>query len=103
MKSKAPRNPVARDEKTSFRAISIVTKWGAVCPAAAQIEGKRFLCNEVPPLPLTACNQKICKCVYQHHADRREESRRDSDVGIGTRAFVGVDRRTKRGRRVTDR
>lgn len=91
-------------KKSPFRAVSIASKFGSACAAVATVEGVRYLCNDAPTLPLKACDrQKTCRCVYTHHEDRREDSRRDSDIGIADQTYLGVDRRSRPGRRATDR
>ena len=73
------------------------------CAASAAIEGRRFLSDEAPSLPLVDCTMpRSCKCVYEHFNDRRTEKRRDSDFGLPAR-YHGVDRRVQKKRRVTDR
>lgn len=49
------------------------------CVAVMEIEGKRFLSADAPPLPLPECDQN-CNCRYEHYDDRRQGDRRDSDV-----------------------
>ena len=77
----------------------------ASCPAALLLLGRRFLSRGAPPmLPLAECDRPDrCPCRYQHHADRRDDSRRDTDVsGSGIRRVPEKNRRTGRGRRLDD-
>ena len=77
----------------------------ASCPAALQLEGKRFLSRDRPPLlPLKECTQPgSCPCRYAHHDDRRDDARRDTDIGSsGIRRIPEKNRRIGRGRRETD-
>lgn len=72
------------------------------CAAVTKIQGKRFLSDDAPRLPLEDCDcLPHCRCVYRHYADRRTEVRRDSDLGLPQRD-VPDDQRAGRGRRVTD-
>ncbi len=43
------------------------------CGACLRLEGLRFLSGEAPRLPLPGCDVR-CRCIYQHHRDRREPS-----------------------------
>jgi hypothetical protein len=72
------------------------------CHAAAAIEGQRFLSDEAPLLPLEDCDRRAsCRCRYRHFADRRTEPRRESDLGLPLRPHP-QDKRSGRGRRITD-
>ncbi len=90
--------------KTPFHAVSIVAKsGGSRCGAAQAIDGVRYFCQETPQLPLAGCeNPAACRCVYQHHEDRREDCRRDADAGIAGQIYLAAERRNTRGRRKTD-
>ncbi|MBL4866662.1 MAG: hypothetical protein JKY67_09845 [Pseudomonadales bacterium] len=48
------------------------------CATVKQLEGKRFLLSETPPLPLEDCDVTTCECSYVQYEDRRsaDESRR---------------------------
>ena len=86
-----------------FRAVSVKSK-GVRCAAVAPIEGVRFLCSNAPQLPVKGCERaKSCKCVFVHHDERRQEPRRDADAGIAGFGYLGAERRTRRGRRSSDR
>lgn len=72
------------------------------CEAVAALGGQRFLSDEAPRLPLPGCSRpEDCRCVYRHFTDRRTDARRDSDVGLPQRQ-VAVEKRSGRGRRITD-
>ncbi len=72
------------------------------CPAARALAKRRILSSEAPRLPLQACtNPNHCTCTYKHFTDRRTEARREWDIGLPERFRVD-ERRTGRGRRVTD-
>jgi hypothetical protein len=66
------------------------------CAAVRQVEAKRFLTNEAPPLPLPNCTVKNCGCRFIHFNDRRDEDRRER-VNIGH--YDGVQRRSRQDRR----
>ncbi len=66
----APR-PATAGPTTNFHAVSI--KVGSnVCSAAQSLEGKRFLSNAAPRIPLPDCDVPECECRFEHHGDRRE-------------------------------
>lgn len=77
------------------------------CAAIKEVQGKRFLSNEAPSLPIECCDHPHCDCDYIHHEDRRVHIRR---VDIGLQHDMhgqGKEEREKReikrlGRRETD-
>ena len=96
----------AAEADKPFRAVSIKFPRENCCQAARALEGKRFLRNEAPLLPLSECDVAKCQCAYVHHNDRRkgERERRDN-FGLQTQLFqetTGQERRQRRGRRKTD-
>ena len=97
----ARKSAPARTLKHLFHGIAVVP--GArVCDAAGEIEGRRFLSEDAPRLPLDACTcVRDCTCVYRHYSDRRTDVRRDADMGLPRRHVTG-DKREGVGRRVTD-
>lgn len=86
-----------------WHAVSVVSK-GDCCEASWALSEKRFLSREAPRLPLAQCTKASdCRCAYQHHADRRGQPRRRQEVGgLWLEQYKGDERRTERGRRVTD-
>jgi len=62
----------------THRAVSVCP--GAFsCQAIRELEETRYLSGDAPMLPLRECDQEKCKCVYEHHDDRRaEEDRRNT-------------------------
>jgi len=87
--------------KEPWHAVRVVAG-AAACPAPAKL-GRRFLSDEAPRLPLPMCSSPLhCQCTHKHFADRRACARRDVErTGLqGPR--IGVERRTKHGRRATD-
>lgn len=91
-----------RSSKHPWHAVSVVPR-GEACERAAAMRGKRFLALEAPSLPLPECpTPTACKCVYQHHEDRRGGPRRASELtGLGT-ARPEMNRRAGPGRRKRD-
>jgi hypothetical protein len=71
---RAANHPKSIDAN-KYHAVAI-GKNTAACSAASQLEGKRFLSNEAPVLPVSGCNVWPCRCRYIHYADRRAEDRR---------------------------
>jgi hypothetical protein len=99
-----PRTTAAPRLVRDFRAVSIAPK-SVACPAAKQVNGKRFLIREAPRLPLAGCTlPEQCRCRYDKHDDRRQHDRRHPyGNGLGI-ADPDAERRQKktRGRRATD-
>jgi hypothetical protein len=88
-----------------WHAVEIVAS-KAACAAAQALKGKRFLSADAPLLPLPDCTlTSSCHCVYRKHADRRDDSvrRAEDDTGIRRMAPASQERRSKRGRRKSDR
>jgi hypothetical protein len=124
LQATGPATPVARSRTTRarkasapkqgtspgspFRAVSINP--GVQCCAAARaLEGKYYLVelDEIPELPLPACNAARCGCRYNHHADRRSpEDDRRSAASLRTELHAqggNIEQRTNHGRRTTDK
>jgi hypothetical protein len=89
---------------TPYHSVSLVAGI-ARCPAATRAEGRRFMPEDAPTLPLPDCDRRRCSCRYQQHEDRRDDVRRLEDAGIGIDLWIGAERRVpkKRGRRKGDR
>lgn len=102
-RSKVQRQPVeTRYIVNPYHAVSIRPGRYA-CGAVLQLQGVRFLSADAPKLPLPGCNASTCNCRYQHHEDRREADRRQSDVWGSGPKWTGPERRKGgRGRRSTD-
>ena len=66
-----------------FRAVSVYP-YSDCCQAAKAVNGKLFLSNDAPHLPLAECTAEKCQCVYRHHADRR--------TGNGDRRTIDTQR-----------
>ena len=86
-----------------FHAVEIRCTKNA-CQAAKDTCGERYLSAEAPLLPLDQCDQPDrCQCRYQHHKDRRVDSRRGAEAGLPTQSDPErVERRHAKGRRVED-
>ncbi|CAL95457.1 hypothetical protein [Azoarcus olearius] len=92
-----------RRERLAYHAVTIRPR-GNGCAAVMRIKGLRFLGREAPLLPLRTCSAAECNCVYVHYEDRRAHSRRDVYMSeIYRRPAVAVERRSARGRRLSDR
>jgi hypothetical protein len=100
---KRDTSPAVRTDPR-YRCVSVDTGLSA-CRAAQRLGGRRFLPQDAPTLPLPACDEKRCACRYAHHADRRDDDRRDpySRIGIMTQERLQERRRGwDRRRPVTD-
>jgi hypothetical protein len=93
----------AKRARRSFKAASVHGRPGC-CQGAKDLEGIRFLLDDLPTLPLDACDRlAYCQCSFTHHNDRREEERRNprrafSTAGADSGA-EGINRRSGMGRR----
>ena len=97
--------PAAVKQKRHYSGVAIVPRGDNCCRAAREMAGKRFLSKDAPRLPLPECDQQECNCRYQHYTDRRTDTRRDNDIGVGTTCdmFYKDCRRTNsNGRRQSD-
>jgi hypothetical protein len=83
-----------------FAAVEIRPR-GNGCAAARALEGKRFLPEQAPALPLTGCTAAKCSCIFAKLTDRRTEERRLEHGGLSASLFQSDDRREKRDRRRT--
>jgi len=85
-----------------FHGVAVKPVGDRVCRAVGAIAGQRYLSDEAPLIPLPDCETpRDCRCVYEHFADRRTDTRRESDIGLPSR-YHADDRRAFK-RRVTDR
>lgn len=88
--------------RPAFHAVSIKFDTHA-CDAAKEMDGRRFLSNAAPRLPLPDCNSLDCRCRFAHHKDRRTRKDRRSPFaaggfGGGTGSFK-MERRERQDRR----
>jgi hypothetical protein len=84
-----------------FAAVVIRTRSGA-CKAARALDGKRFLANKSPTLPLGRCTTKHCACTFEKMPDRRGEDRRFTVGSLNAAMFLKSERRRRAGRRNAD-
>lgn len=96
----AAKAKAARKPKGEYHAVEIACGTFA-CEAALKLQGRPFLSNQAPVLPLKACDQGECTCAYAHRADRRAAPRRDADMGLPGFDVPG-ERRGEQGRRADD-
>lgn len=94
--------PPVETGNTAYHAVSIKFDNHA-CEAAKQMEGRRFLSNAAPRLPLPGCSGLECRCHFIHHKDRRATRDRRSPFGAsgfggGTGSFE-KERREREDRR----
>lgn len=88
-----------------YRGVSVIATEDDCCQAVRGIAGKRFLADEAPRLPLNDCDAAVCRCKYKRFDDRREDSRRSSDIGFdSTIHWYSEEQRSikARGRRSDD-
>jgi hypothetical protein len=99
-----PARPLPRkSEQTSqpFAGVRIRVGSGA-CEAAQAIVNEHFLVKQAPELPLRECTAPRCRCSFEKLSDRRAESRRWADEGIGAVVFSASERRAVPDRRDSD-
>jgi len=74
---------------TEYHAVSIRFSPKA-CAAAKEIDGKRFLSNAAPHIPLPGCDVVDCQCRFMHYKDRRARvDRRSVFTSSGLSATTG--------------
>lgn len=95
----------AKNAGTRYPAVSIHAT-PTCCGPAKLLNGRRFLGEEAPSLPLPNCTNAKCRCIYVHHSDRRsgtwsrrQPPRVQSDDLLISR---NEDRRESWGRRARD-
>ncbi len=100
-----PGKPASPSRSCAHRAAEIASDECA-CEAARQIEGKRFLVCDVPPIPVPDCTSANCQCSYVRHNDRRswyEDRRALFSLKADLHTIGGnTERRSKEGRRADD-
>ena len=96
-----PSARIAARAPERFSAVEIRPRSGA-CAAAHALEGKRFLANQCPTLPLAGCTKKRCDCSFAKRSDRRVDDRRWGPGGLGAALFSKAERRKRAGRRDAD-
>ncbi len=93
----ARRSRPPLSEHNKYHAVTIV-QGRTACPASVQLNGRRFLSSEAPPLPLPGCATRPCHCRYVHHADRRADDRR-FPFGVRKRGESTVSNERRKGDR----
>jgi hypothetical protein len=75
--------PAGLNRKLSRKFHGVSVKPGQhACAAVHALADQRYLPDEVPALPLAACDLQKCQCTLSHHGDRRD--REDRRSGWGT-------------------
>ena len=103
----APSQPESLTDTSSGKYHAVSIKYDSnACEAAKAMDGRRFLSNAAPRLPLPDCDVLECNCRFTHHKDRRSGKDRRSPFaaagfGGGTGSFE-KERREKAGRRQED-
>jgi hypothetical protein len=96
------RRPPGAAVRHLFHGVAVKPPEACRCKAVAALEGRRFLSDEAPSLPLAGCDTPhACRCVYEHFNDRRTLVRRDTDSGLPAKEQP-ADRRLQTARRITD-
>jgi hypothetical protein len=97
-KTRPQRSPV----HDPYRSVSLACD-SESCQEVALVDGRRFLVDDAPDIPLQQCAERTCSCRYVHHADRRGVTDRRL-VAQAQRAEAGEtsERRDPRGRRKSD-
>lgn len=97
-KAKATKKPL-----NLYRAVRIRTGKGGGCEAAKKVQGQTFLMFKAPNLPLPNCTFERCTCHFQRLNDRRQDFRRNADLGVFSQDYISEDNRSSSpGRRKTD-
>jgi hypothetical protein len=98
-----PARPSTASRTNPFQAVGILA-CSQACPAAAQVQGSRFLARQAPRLPLAGCDRAgRCRCRFEKYADRRSLVQRSPYSNPGVVSYGGAERRRLRGRRAGDR
>ena len=87
-----------KESAPSFPAVKIRCGKKA-CSGATDLRGQTLLAAEAPTLPLAQCSLDTCDCQYEKTSDRRQDIRRNSDVGIGNSIFSAAEKRQSNDRR----
>ncbi len=80
-----------------YRGVQIVTGETECCRAARILTGQRFLFDEIPRLPLDACDARDCQCSYKLFNDRRADARRLSDISYDIVGELRIDENQRIG------
>ncbi|MDJ0709584.1 MAG: hypothetical protein QNJ14_04295 [Woeseiaceae bacterium] len=95
----AARKPRAGNTRPTslYRGVQIITGEAGCCRAAGILTGQRFLSDEIPRLPLDACDAPDCQCSYKLFDDRRTGERRLSDFGYDIVSELRIDENQRIG------
>ncbi len=95
----------ASSGSTAYHSVSI-NHSPTACRAARALEGRRFLADSAPRIPLPECDVKKCECHFSHYVDRRTaRERRSAFTPSGHSAAtdeVKAERRDAKERREED-
>ncbi len=100
----ASRSRVRLPSAERYRAVSILSR-SCACSTVSELEGRRFLADEAPLLPVPGCDAAKCGCRYARHGDRRRRGDRRLYAGLQTELYTATgrtERRSLRGRRKRD-
>lgn len=67
-------------KSSTYRGVQVIANNADCCRAVKAAEGKRFLSEDVPKLPLAGCDANKCQCTYELYNDRRTDTRRASHL-----------------------
>ena len=86
-----------------YHAVSIVTRRDG-CDAVEALQGRRYLADDAPNLPLAECNVDRCTCDYVHYDDRRDDEERRDEFSFldNPTGVLPLGERRKFGRRKND-
>lgn len=85
-----------------FHGVAVRPRGDDCCKAVNALGTERFLSEDAPLLPLAECSDpQRCRCVYEHFDERRDNLRRETDVGMPQRLHP-EEKRAGHGRRITD-
>jgi hypothetical protein len=94
--AKSNKTPETKALRKTFRAAS-VHGLSDCCHMAKAIEGKRFLMDNLPSLPLDSCDRVAdCKCSLTNHTDRRNDDNRRNRYAAFVKTGVDGDTATNR-------
>ncbi len=87
--------PTSKAPATTFHAVSIAFE-STACSAAKSLDGKRFLSDAAPQVPLAQCDVQDCQCRFEHYQDRREADDRRNPYRPGIAGETGTFKTEKR-------
>jgi hypothetical protein len=100
------RSKSATPERSYTHRAAEIASGECACDAVRKVEGRRFLVNDVPPIPVPDCTSLNCKCSYIRYNDRRcwhADRRALFSLKADLHTIAGnEERRRKQGRRADD-